>query len=147
VPRPAALSRPADDPHGEARAARRRAASRAGAREAVASTLRGLREEAGLSQEQLGARAGLHRTYVGGYERGERRLTIEAVGQVLSALGVSWARFGADMDARHVRTAGPRSGATGLRSGRPTREAERPAGRSQPGAVAPGVRIEPPSGS
>lgn len=94
---------PADDPHGEARAARRRAAARSGARDAVAATLRALREAAGLSQEQLGDRAGLHRTYVGGYERAERRLTMEAVEQVLAALGVSWAAFGAAMDTRLPR--------------------------------------------
>ncbi len=81
----------------------RRATARSGAREALAATLRAFREEVGLSQEKLGERAGLHRTYVGGYERAERRLTIEAVEQVLVALDVSWAAFGAAMDARLVR--------------------------------------------
>ena len=96
MPRPTSASRPATDPHGDVRAARRRHRTRSGARDAVAATLRGLREAAGLSQEKLGERAGLHRTYVGGYERAERRLTIEAVGQILTALGVSWATFGAE---------------------------------------------------
>lgn len=105
------------DPHGAVRATQRREAARSGARIAVAATLRALREAAGLSQEQMGEQAGLHRTYVGGYERAERRLTIEAVEQVLAALGVSWARFGAEMDARHPRTPPPRPAARAPRSG------------------------------
>lgn len=87
-------------PTDAARADRRRAAARATARDAVADVLRALRERAGMSQEKLGELAALHRTYVGGYERSERRLTIEAVEQVLRALGVSWAEFGAAMDER-----------------------------------------------
>lgn len=102
------------DPHGDARAATRRTTARAGAREALAATLRALREGSGLTQEKLGERAGLHRTYIGGYERAERRLTIEAVEQVLGALDVSWETFGAHMDARlRRRSRSRRSSAPG----------------------------------
>jgi transcriptional regulator with XRE-family HTH domain len=104
VPRPTSASRPATDPHGDVRDAQRRRQARSRARDAVGSTLRALREAAGFTQEKLGERAGLHRTYVGGYERAERRLSIEAVEQILTALGVSWATFGAEMDGQLRRT-------------------------------------------
>ncbi len=50
--------------------------------------VRALRERAGLSQEAFGDRVGLHRTYVGGVERGERNLTLQTVTRLGSELGV-----------------------------------------------------------
>jgi transcriptional regulator with XRE-family HTH domain len=50
--------------------------------------VRCLRVSLGLSQERLADVAGLHRTYVGGVERGERNATIEVVAQLAQALGV-----------------------------------------------------------
>ena len=48
--------------------------------------VRARREELGLSQEELGFKAGLHRTYVGDVERGERNPTLEVVGKLAGAL-------------------------------------------------------------
>lgn len=48
--------------------------------------IRTRRVEAGLSQEALAERAGLHRTYVGMLERGERAPTIVVVQQLAKAL-------------------------------------------------------------
>ena len=55
-----------------------------------------LREQAGLSQEQLAGKAGIHRTYVGGVERGERNLGLKNVFRIARALGVPVAELFAD---------------------------------------------------
>lgn len=49
---------------------------------AVRERRRGL----GLSQEQLGFRAGLHATYVSGVERGRRNVSLVNVGKLAGAL-------------------------------------------------------------
>ena len=46
-----------------------------------------------ISQEELAARADLHRNYVGGVERGERDIGITALGRLAGALGLSLAEF------------------------------------------------------
>ena len=56
---------------------------------AVGSALRNMREHAGLSQEELAQLAGLHRTYVGGVERGERNITIGSLKKLTDILEVS----------------------------------------------------------
>jgi len=51
--------------------------------------VRTLRQPLGLSQEGLAERAGLHRTYVGSIERGERNVSLENIHVLAEALGVS----------------------------------------------------------
>ena len=53
-------------------------------RDVFASNLRRVRLSKGLSQEKLAEIAGLHRTYVGSVERGERNISIDNI-EVLSA--------------------------------------------------------------
>jgi transcriptional regulator with XRE-family HTH domain len=60
--------------------------------------LRALRERAGLSQEALGYEAGLHRTYVGSVERGERNPSFESISKILIAVDSDWTEFGRDLD-------------------------------------------------
>ena len=56
---------------------------------AFGATLRAYRQEAGLSQEKLAAKAGLDRTYVGGAERGERNVALINIVRLAEALGVT----------------------------------------------------------
>lgn len=50
--------------------------------------LRAWREERGLSQEAFADVVGVHRTYMGGVERGERNLTLRSVERLAETLGV-----------------------------------------------------------
>lgn len=48
--------------------------------------VRELRIAQGLSQEVLAQKAGLHRTYIGGIERGERNVSLENIQKIALAL-------------------------------------------------------------
>ena len=58
------------------------------ARKVFASRLRQIRQVKGLSQEDLADRAGLHRTYVGSVERGERNISIDNIERLAKALEI-----------------------------------------------------------
>ena len=59
------------------------------ARLIFAKKLKEFRMQMGLSQEELADVAGLHRTYVGSVERGERNISIDNIERLASALGVT----------------------------------------------------------
>ena len=58
-------------------------------RVALGRAVRTLRQERGWTLESLAAEAGLHWTYVGGIERGERNPSWDNVVKLTSALDVS----------------------------------------------------------
>ena len=55
---------------------------------AFGKRIRAVREDRGLSQEGLAELADLHRTYVGGIERGERNVSLINIWHIADALGV-----------------------------------------------------------
>lgn len=54
----------------------------------LGANIRGLRERKNLTQEGLSDLCCLHRTYIGGIERGERNVSIENLLRIASALEV-----------------------------------------------------------
>ena len=58
------------------------------ARRFFATNVRAIRDQKGISQERLAQMAGLHRTYIGAVERGERNITVDNMERIAIALGV-----------------------------------------------------------
>lgn len=54
----------------------------------VGRRIRSHRQERSLTLEQLGERAGMHATYVGRLERGERSVLVQNLVRIAEALGV-----------------------------------------------------------
>ena len=66
----------------------RKGKQRRSARQRFAQNLRAARLARGLSQEELADLAGLHRTYVGSVERGERNISIDSMERLAAATGL-----------------------------------------------------------
>lgn len=58
-------------------------------RQIVAANVRRLRQEQGLSQDQLAHLSNVHRTYVGAVERCEKNISIDSLEKLAIALGCS----------------------------------------------------------
>lgn len=52
------------------------------------ANIRAIRKKRGVSQEQLADALGVHRTYMGGVERGERNLTLRSLERLAERMGV-----------------------------------------------------------
>ncbi len=65
----------------------------------LAKRVRRLRVARGWSQEVLADAAGLHRTYIGSIERGERNVSLEAMERIAQALEIPLAELFSDEDA------------------------------------------------
>lgn len=72
--------------------------------EILARNLRVLRKLRGWSQEDMAEQCGLHRTYVGAIERGERNVTLATLKQLADALGVTSAELITERTPRRVKT-------------------------------------------
>ena len=62
---------------------------RSSAHAALGRAIRDLRTELSVSQEELAHRSGMHRTYLGGIERGERNPSYTNILRIASALDVT----------------------------------------------------------
>ena len=58
-------------------------------RKRLGRAIRQLRENAGQSQESFADAVGLHRTYIGSVERGERNLSLDNIARIAAGLGIS----------------------------------------------------------
>lgn len=55
----------------------------------IGQRIRNYRTQQKLSQEELAEKCGLHPTYIGQVERGEKNATIESISKIASGLSVS----------------------------------------------------------
>jgi transcriptional regulator with XRE-family HTH domain len=58
-------------------------------RKRLGDSIRTERNKLGISQEELAFKCGLHRTYIGSVERGERNISIENIVKISKALGIT----------------------------------------------------------
>ena len=61
--------------------------------EKVGMRIKELRGKLGISQEELGFRSGVHRTYIASLEVGKRNISIATLDKIVNALGVSFSEF------------------------------------------------------
>lgn len=54
-----------------------------------AENVRFYRKAAGLSQEELANKSGLHRTYIGGIECANRNASLKSIEKIAAALGIA----------------------------------------------------------
>ena len=73
----------------------------------VAGNIRRLRLALGISQETLGALAGVHRTFVGHIERGETNVSLDTLDRVAGALAVEPAALFERVECAASRTQDP----------------------------------------
>jgi transcriptional regulator with XRE-family HTH domain len=74
---------------------------------ALGAAIRSLRTQQDLAQEELAHRSGLHRTYMGDVERGERNLSFRNLLKICTGLGVTFTELATEYDRQ--RTKRPRS--------------------------------------
>ena len=59
----------------------------------VGNRIKELRNKLGISQEELGFRSGVHRTYIASLEVGKRNVSIVTLEKIVIALEVSLSEF------------------------------------------------------
>lgn len=73
----------------------------------VSAILRTLRSQRGLTQEELGVRAGLHPVHISLIESGKRLPGIHTFDRLISALDMTWSEVGPLLDRIRSTTAAP----------------------------------------
>lgn len=61
--------------------------------EKVGNRIKELRGKLGISQEELGFRSSVHRTYIASLEVGKRNISIATLEKIVKALEVSFSEF------------------------------------------------------
>ena len=61
--------------------------------EKVGNRIKELRGKLGISQEELGFRSGVHRTYIASLEVGKRNISIATLEKIVNALEISLSEF------------------------------------------------------
>lgn len=61
--------------------------------QSLGARCRSIRQSNGWSQEELALRAGLHRTYIGSVERGERNVSLVNLQRLADAFGMTLHEF------------------------------------------------------
>ncbi len=61
--------------------------------EKVGKRIKELRNKLGISQEELGFRSGVHRTYIASLEVGKRNVSISTLEKIVAALNISLSEF------------------------------------------------------
>ena len=61
--------------------------------EKVGNRIKELRNILGISQEELGFRSGVHRTYIASLEVGKRNISISTLEKIVNALEVTFNEF------------------------------------------------------
>ena len=58
-------------------------------RKQLGRSIRSIRLEIGMTQEELAVKAGLHSTYIGGVERGERNVSVDNIEKIAKGLSTA----------------------------------------------------------
>ena len=74
--------------------------------EIVGARLRAYRKQRGVTQEEIGEKAGLCYSYIGQVERGEKNLTLSSLERILSVLGISFSELFEHIEESRETTAG-----------------------------------------
>ena len=61
--------------------------------EQVGKRIKILRNQLGISQEELGFRSGVHRTYIASLEIGKRNISMRTLKKIVDALEISLSEF------------------------------------------------------
>lgn len=62
-------------------------------KKSLGRVIREVRETKGLSQESFAHQCGVHRTYIGSVERGERNVSLDSILKIAKALGLTAAEL------------------------------------------------------